>query len=393
MKIFLTANTDWYLYNFRISLARWLRAAGADVVLVSPDGKFVSDIRKDGFRWIEWSVGRKTTEPLGEFDAVRKLAAVYRREKPDLVHHFTIKPVLYGSLAARLANVPALVNSVTGLGYVFLNQSRKGAALRQVVLPFYRLAFSHRNLAVIFENPNDQQRFIEMGLISEEKTSIVQGVGVDVERFLPLPEPVGTPVVLFPARMLMDKGLGTLIEAARILKETHAVRVVLAGEPDPGNPATVDASTLQAWQDAGLAEWWGFQAEMEAVYPQAAVVTLPSLGEGLPTALIEAAACGRAIVATDVPGCREVVEDGVNGLLVPPNEPVALAHALARLLDDAALRKRMGAAGRQRVMAQFADRLIIAKIVEIYRRLLPVEKARLLISREVDPKGGKNGLP
>jgi glycosyltransferase involved in cell wall biosynthesis len=276
---------------------------------------------------------------------------------------------------------------------VFLNQSRKGAALRQVVLPFYRLAFSHRNLAVIFENPNDQQRFIEMGLISEEKTSIVQGVGVDVERFLPLPEPVGTPVVLFPARMLMDKGLGSLIEAARLLKETRAVRVVLAGEPDPGNPATVDASTLQAWQDAGLAEWWGFQAEMEAVYPQAVVVTLPSLGEGLPTALIEAAACGRAIVATDVPGCREVVEDGVNGLLVPPNEPVALAHALARLLDDAALRKSMGAAGRQRVMAQFADRLIIAKIVEIYRRLLPVEKARLLISREVDPKGGKNGLP
>ena len=155
----------------------------------------------------------------------------------------------------------------------------------------------------------------------------------------------------------------------------------------------MDASTLQAWQDAGLAEWWGFQAEMEAVYPQAVVVTLPSLGEGLPTALIEAAACGRAIVATDVPGCREVVEDGVNGLLVPPNEPVALAHALARLLDDAALRKSMGAAGRQRVMAQFADRLIIAKIVEIYRRLLPVEKARLLISREVDPKGGKNGLP
>lgn len=393
MKILLAANTDWYLYNFRLSLARWLRAAGVDVVLVSPDGKFVSDILKDGFRWINWNVGRKTTEPLREYDAVRKLAVVYRREKPDLVHHFTIKPVLYGSLAARLANVPALVNSVTGLGYVFLNQSKEGAALRRVVLPFYRLAFSHRNLAVIFENPNDQQRFIEMGLISEEKTSVVQGVGVDVERFLPLPEPVGTPVVLFPARMLMDKGLGTLIEAARLLKETHAVRVVLAGEPDPGNPASVDASTLQAWQDAGLAEWWGFQAEMEAVYAQAAVVTLPSLGEGLPTALIEAAACGRAIVATDVPGCRDVVEDGVNGLLVPPNEPATLAQALARLLDDVALRKRMGAAGRQRVMAQFADRLIIAQIVEKYRRLLPVEKARLLIAREVNQKGGTNGLP
>ncbi len=392
MKIILAANTDWYLFNFRLSLARWLRTAGAEVVLVSPNGKFVSDILADGFRWIEWNVGRKTTEPLHEFDAVRRLAAIYGREKPDLVHHFTIKPVLYGSLAARLANVPALVNSVTGLGFVFLNQSRKGAALRRVVLPLYRLAFSHRNLAVIFENPSDQQQFIDLKLISEEKTSVIQGVGVDVNRFLPLPEPSGMPIVLFPARMLLDKGLGTLIDAARILKETHPVRVVLVGEPDPGNPATVDVDTLRAWQEAGLAEWWGFQAEMETVYAQAAVVTLPSLGEGLPTVLIEAAACGRAIVATDVPGCREVVEDGVNGLLVPPNDPTALAQALARLLDDTELRKRMGAAGRRRVEAQFADRLIITQIAEVYLRLLPAGMAHELILKNPGKNGDKNGV-
>lgn len=381
MKIILVANTDWYLFNFRISLARWLRDAGVEVVLVSPNGKFVSDILEDGFRWIEWNVGRKTTEPLGEVNAVRKLAAIYQREKPDLVHHFTIKPVLYGSLAARNANVPALVNSVTGLGYVFLNQESKGSTLRKVVLPLYRLAFGHANLAVVFENVSDQQQFIKMGLVPEEKTTVVPGVGVDVERFQPVPEPGGTPIVLFPARMLLDKGLGTLIEAARILKHTHKVRVVLAGEPDSGNPATVDAATLQGWQSDGLAEWWGFQSEMETVYAQAAVVTLPSLGEGLPTVLIEAAACGRAIVATDVPGCREVVEDGVNGLLVPPNDPLALAQALARLLDDAALRRRMGEAGRQRVLSQFADRLIIQQIAEIYRRLLPAELKQLLVSK------------
>lgn len=381
MKIILVANTDWYLFNFRLSLARWLRAAGVEVVLVSPNGKFVSEILEDGFRWIEWNVGRKTTEPLGEFSAVRKLAAIYLSEKPDLVHHFTIKPVLYGSLAARQANVPALVNSVTGLGYVFLNQSRQGSTLRKVVLPLYRLAFGHANLAVIFENISDQQQFIKMGLISEEKTNLVQGVGVDVERFQPFPEPTGVPIVLFPARMLLDKGLGTLIEAARILKRTHTVRIVLAGEPDTGNPATVDLETLHAWQEAGLAEWWGFQSEMETVYAQAAIVTLPSLGEGLPTVLIEAAACGRAIVATDVPGCREVVEDGVNGLLVPPSDPQALAQALASLLEDAAMRKRMGAAGRRRVLERFADRLIIQQIVEVYQRLVPAEQARLLVAK------------
>lgn len=383
MKILLVANTDWYLFNFRLSLARRLRAVGADVVLVSPNGKFVSDIVENGFRWIEWNVGRKTTEPLGELSAVRRLADLYQLEKPDLVHHFTIKPVLYGSLAARNANVPALVNSVTGLGYVFLSQNRQGSALRKVVLPLYRLAFGHSNLAVIFENVSDRDQFIQMGLIPEGKTAVVQGVGVDVERFTPGPEPQGIPVVLFPARMLLDKGLGTLIEAARILKLDHQVRIVLVGEPDPGNPATVEPEELHAWQDAGLVEWWGFQAAMENIYPLAAVVTLPSLGEGLPTALIEAAACGRAIVATDVPGCREVVENGVSGLLVPPNDAAALAKALGMLLDDPALRIRMGAAGRERVLSQFADQLIIRQILDIYGSLLPAERESLLVEGNI----------
>lgn len=381
MKIILVANTDWYLYNFRLSLARKLRALGVDVVLVSPNGKYVSELLKDGFGWIEWNIGRKTIEPLGEFKSVRKLAAIYKREKPDLVHHFTIKPVLYGSLAARQANVPALVNSITGLGYVFLNQSKQGNTLRKVVLPLYRLAFGHANLAVIFENITDQQQFIGRGLISENKVNLVQGVGVDVDRFRPLPEPTGIPIVLFPARMLLDKGLDTLIDAARILKQTRDVRIVLAGEPDAGNPATVSAEMLRAWQDEGLVEWWGFQPELESVYAQAAVVTLPSLGEGLPTVLIEAAACGRAIVATNVPGCRDVVEDGVNGLLVPPSDAQALAQALARLLDDPVMRERMGAAGRQRVLAQFADRLINQQIVDIYKRMVPAEQAYIFVPK------------
>jgi glycosyltransferase involved in cell wall biosynthesis len=246
-------------------------------------------------------------------------------------------------------------------------------------MPLYRLAFNHGNLAVIFENANDRQTFIDLGLIAAEKTNVIQGVGVDTGRFVPTPEPEGIPIVLFPARMLLDKGLGTLIEAARILKAERSVRVALVGEPDPGNPATVKANTLRAWQEAGLAEWWGFQSEMETIYPQAAVVTLPSLGEGLPTVLIEAAACGRAIVATDVAGCREVVADGVNGLLVPPNDPAALARALARLLDDPALRAGMGAAGRERVLAQFADRLIIRQIMDIYARLLPADRSILTV--------------
>ncbi len=370
--ILLVANTDWYLFNFRLSLARELRRRGYTVVLASPAGEYCRGIQEAGFRWLEWPVGRQSMNPVGELGALLRLRSLYRQEKPRLVHHFTVKPVLYGSLAAKLAGVPAVVNSVTGLGYLFVQNSPRVRALRWLALQLYRLAFHQDRMRVIFENASDRAFFLQRGLVSLPQTQVIQGVGVDLEKFSPAEEPQeGPPLVVLPARMLWDKGVGDLVEAAHLLREAgQELRLALVGASDPGNPANIPEETLRQWAESGLVEWWGFRADMPAVYRQASLVTLPSLGEGVPTALLEAAACGRAIVATDVPGCREVVADGQTGLLVPPRQPQALAAALASLLGDAPRRQRMGAAGRKRVEELFSDEIVNRATIEVYRSVM-----------------------
>jgi glycosyltransferase involved in cell wall biosynthesis len=372
-KVILVANTDWYLYNFRLSLARYLRDTGLEVVLVSPPGKFANQLKTSGFRWLAWEVGRQTLAPWKEATALLRLAGIYRRERPDVVHHFTVKPVLYGTLSARLLGIPGTINSITGLGYIFLGQETKARYLRELVKQLYRLAFHHPNCAAIFENDTDRQYFISEGLISPDHTWLIEGVGIDSERFIPTPEPVGVPLVVLPARMLWDKGVGTLVEAAPLLHTRLPVRIALVGEPDPGNPATIDETILKSWEQEGTIEWWGWQQDMQAVYTQCHIVALPSLGEGVPTVLLEAASCGKPIVTTDAPGCRDVVTDGLNGLLVPPNDPPALAEALYRLLSDAELRDRMGKAGRHLVLDKFTNARVNPATFEVYRTILSYE--------------------
>ncbi len=369
-KILLAANTDWYLYNFRLSLAKYMREKGYEIVLVSPSGRFVPKLQQEGFKWIEWGVGRQTLAPWTEVQAISKLVGIYSRERPDLVHNFTVKPVLYGSFAARLAGVSGIVSSVTGLGYVFLRQEAKPRSIRQVVKTLYRLAFSPNRSAVIFENETDRQYFIREGLVPAERTCLIAGVGIDTDHFTLLPEPQGLPVIVLPARMLWDKGVGVLVEAARILHAKAQVRVALVGEPDMGNPAAVEQAVLKSWSEEGVIEWWGWQEDMREVYKQSHIVTLPSLGEGVPTALLEAAACGRPIVATDVAGCRDVVVHGRNGLLVPINDPPALSEAFERLILDPELRARMGEAGRQIVLEKYTSSRVNAATLEVYDELL-----------------------
>jgi glycosyltransferase involved in cell wall biosynthesis len=372
-KVLLVANTDWYLFNFRFSLARFLREKDIEIVLVSPYGRFVHALQEAGFRWVEWDVGRQTLAPWKEIQAIFNLAQIFRREKPDLVHNFTVKPVLYGSIAARVGGIKGVVSSVTGLGYVFLRQEAKPRFIRQVVKTLYRLSFASRRSAVIFENDADRQYFIQEGLVPKEHTWLIEGVGIDADYFSLFPEAQGLPLVVLPARMLWDKGVGVLVDAARLLHKKADVRVALVGEPDLGNPAAVEESLLRGWAKEGVVEWWGWQGDMREVYKQSHIVTLPSLGEGVPTALLEAAACGRPIVATDVAGCRDVVVHGRNGLLVPINDPAALADALDRLIKDERLRVRMGAAGREIVLGKYTSSRVNAATLRVYDSLFHAE--------------------
>jgi glycosyltransferase involved in cell wall biosynthesis len=244
-----------------------------------------------------------------------------------------------------------------------------------MVGPLYRFAFALPNCAVIFENDVDRQYFVSHGLLHSERARLIEGVGVDTERFTPAPEPEGAPVIMLPARMLWDKGVGVLVEAARLLNRAagamdEKVRVALVGLPDPGNPGSIEEATLRGWEAEGAVEWWGWQEDMSTVYPRSHIVTLPTVyGEGVPTALLEAAACAKPLVATDAPGCREVVHHEVNGLLVPPNDPLALAAALRRLVDDAGLRGRMGVASRQLVLDKFTTERVNAATLQVYESI------------------------
>lgn len=370
MKILFVANTDWYLYNFRRSLAQFLFRQGWEIVMVSPSGPYVDILERLGYHWVSWEVGRQSLAPFQELAALNRLKDIYLREKPDLVHHFTVKPVLYGSIAARMARVPGIVNCITGLGYIFLSRDLKARLIRPLAKILYALTLRLPNCQVIFENEGDRGYFVRNRLVQAEKSHLIAGVGVDVEHFTTASEPAGVPVILFPARMLWDKGVGVLIEAARLLHTRQKVRVVLVGTPDPGNPTSVDEAMLRRWEQEKVIEYWGWQEDMSTVYRQSHIVTLPSMYEGVPTALLEAAACGKPLVATDIPGCRAIVKDGINGLLVPVHDSRALAEALEKLVIDPELRQKMGLASRQLVLEQFTDTSVNERTQAVYQTLI-----------------------
>ncbi|MEZ0395269.1 MAG: glycosyltransferase family 4 protein [Anaerolineales bacterium] len=365
MKIILVANTDWYLYRFRQAQARFLRERGAEVILVSPPGEYVPALQQAGFRWLSLPLTRTGMNPLTEAASLLALTRLYRRERPALVHHFTIKCVLYGSLAAWLAGVDCVINGVTGLGYVFGQGGAGRAALRWLAKAWYRLALARTQ--AVFDNEEDRQFFIANRLTGPERSHVVRSAGVDVETYRPWPEPEGAPLVVFAGRMLWDKGLAELVEAARLLRaEGVQARIALVGRPDGGNPASISEEQLRAWHAEGTLEYWGWRGDMEKVLAEAHIFCLPSYREGLPTTIIEAAACGRPVVATDVPGCRHAVRNGETGLLVPPRDAPALAAALKTLIADPALRRRMGAAGRRMAEAEFSTARVNEETLRIY---------------------------
>ena len=376
MKIILFANTDWYLYNFRLALAQALRERGDQVTLVSPNGPYTARLQELGFRWIQFPMARRNLNPLLEAITILRLARLYQCERPELVHHFTIKCVLYGSLVSRLLGIRSVVNSVTGLGYVFTegdgSPPKYGGSrrrwLQRIVKLFYRILL--RRTYVIFQNPDDQAIFIQNDLIDPQRAALIRGSGVDILRFSPRPEEKGLPVVILPARLLWHKGVAEFVQAAHWLRaEGIQVRFVLVGDSDPENPSSVPLAQIQKWEREAVIEWWGWVEDMAEAYAKAHIVCLPSYREGLPKTLIEAAACGRPIIASDVPGCREVVRSGENGLLVPSRDPFALAEAIRLLVKNPSLRREMGTRGRDIAVKEFSTTQIISQTLSVYQSL------------------------
>ena len=370
-RILFLVNVDWFFLSHRLAIARAARDRGAEVWVAAASTGQEEQIIREGFRFLSIPFRRSGKDIFHEIRTIIKIAKVFRDVKPDLIHNVTIKPVLYSSWISRYIWRPAVVNAISGLGYVFLASGAKARLLRSIVGMAYRAALCGGRVRVIFQNPEDIELFIAEGIVEKSQAVLIRGSGVDVEVFRPFSEQPGVPVVMFASRMLKDKGAVELVDAGRLLRDWNvSVRMVFVGEPDPDNPATVTESELRAWVEEGVVEWWGHKTGMETVLPLAAVVVLPSYREGLPKVLIEAAAAGRPIVATDVPGCREVVRDGWNGYLVPPRDHKPLAEAIRRLVENPELRARMGSNSREVAIKEFRIEKVVADTLAVYNDLL-----------------------
>ncbi len=358
-------------FSYRIEMARAARDAGYDVHIAAPEGRAAATLLSEGFNFHAIEMTRSGLKPWKELRTVSALFKLYRKLRPDLVHHLRLKPVLYGGLAAYGARVPAVVGLLTGLGYVFIAETRKALVMRKLVTLSCKVAFRHANQRIIFQNPDDQSVFVQNNILPAKQTVLIKGSGVDVNEYVPTPERDGAPVVLLASRMLRDKGIDEFVVAARTLRQAGVrARFVLVGETDPGNPTAISGEQLRQWADSGVIEWWGHQTNMKDVLAQAHLVCLPSLREGVPKVLIEAAACGRAIVTTDAPGCREIVRNGENGLLVPVRDSLALAEAIRLLVENTALRANMGLRGREIVIQEFSIERVVNETLGVYRELL-----------------------
>ena len=369
MKAILFANTDWYLYNFRLDYAEFLKQQGWEVCFLSPNGDHAVKLEEAGFRHIPLELSRNGINPLNEKRTINSIKAVYEKEKPDLVHHFTIKCDIYGSLAAKDLGIKAIINSVTGLGFVFLSEKPHIKILRIIVKKLYQKSLP--GTEVIFENPDDRKLFLEMDLVQEENSHIVLGTGIDTEKFIPVPPPNSIPLTILPARMIWDKGIGEFVEAAKMIHESGInARFALIGNNDTGNPTSIPFEQLTQWQKEGNVEWWGWQDDIATAISMSHIICLPSYREGLPKILIEAASCGRPIVTTDVPGCRETVQDGVNGYLVPVKDANKLKDALIKLIENEEIRLSMGKASRELAEKQFSTKIVNEKIYSVYQKAI-----------------------
>lgn len=360
---------DWYFLSHRLPMAREAQYAGYEVHVVTHVNKGAAAIEAEGFRLHAVVWRRGSISPVAFLSNIRAVRSVYRAIDPDLVHHVALQPTIVGSLAAAGLRCKRL-NALAGLGFAFTSDTPKARAVRPILRALLRHALGDARASVLVQNPDDRAAVQSLG-IAPEHIFVIPGSGVETDTLTPLPEPDGDVTVAFVGRLLDDKGLRTLVEAHAILaRRGRPVRLLIAGDPDPANPVSIPPQEIAEWGRRRGIEVLGHVADIRAVWKAAHIAVLPSRREGLPKSLLEAAACGRPIVATDVPGCREIARPDLNALLVPPDDAPALADAIGRLAADAELRARFGAAGRRLVEAEFSAARIGAQIVALYNRLV-----------------------
>lgn len=368
--LLMVVNDAAFFLSHRAAIALEARNAGFDVQIATMPGAAVEEIIQLGFVHHVLPLTRSGRNAFSELRVLFSLWRLLWKVRPTILHLVTIKPILYGGIAARLAPVHAVVAAVSGLGFVFVSRGRKAWILRNIAQFLYRLACGKGRMCVIFQNMDDRNAFIKRNILSEKKATIIRGSGVDLAAYSMRPEEAGMPIVCMAARLLKDKGVAEFVAAADILRQQGIVaRFQLVGDVDPGNPSSFSEEEINRWHDMGKVELLGHRKDMPLLLSRAHIVVLPSYREGLPKVLIEAAACGRAVVTTDVPGCRDAIEENVTGILVPPRNAKAVAEAVRKLVLDPEMRMRMGRAGRLLAEREFAIEKIVSQHMDIYRSL------------------------
>lgn len=368
--IFVVNDAGFFL-SHRLPIALEARQRGYDVSVICPPSADVKGLLDQGIRHLPVRMARGWSSPVDEGRAFTQLIRILRRERPDLVHLITSKPIILGGIAARFLGIPAAA-AVSGLGHVFISNSAKARLVRVFALLGYRIALTRPGAFAIFQNTTNLQHFTERGIVPCEEPTIISGSGTDLARFDPSPRRGSEEVrFLLPARMLASKGVREFVEAARVLcAEGASAEFWLAGDADPSNPDSVSRAQLESWHEQGFVRWLGYRSDIQSVMSECDVVVLPSYDEGFPKSLVDAAAAGRAVITTDVTGCRDAVVRDETALLIPPRDVPALAAAMRALLADRTLRERLGAAGRRLAERKFGIDTIVGEHLELFERML-----------------------
>ena len=371
-KLLIVINTDWFLVSHQLPIVKGAIAAGFQVFVATQAGEQVEAIRATGAQFVNYTINRSGNHPVQEVKLMVQLARIYRQVQPDLVHLITIKPILYGSIVSRLTNRPTL-NALSGFGYA-LNQDKPTLASR-IIFSLMRLGFRRKAMIYLFQNPWDYQALLKKGILNKKHmVSFVNGSGVDLEQFCytPLPDQQAPLKILLPARLLWDKGIKEFKEASEMLYTKYKGKIIfqMMGKVDLGNPAAITEEELKAMIIPGYFEWVRFQADVVPFFREATIICLPSYHEGRPKALLEACAIGRAIISSDIPGCRECVDHSQNGLLVPVKDAEALANAIDQISQKPSLLQAMGKAGRVKAEAAFGVKEVVAQHIQLYNQLL-----------------------
>ena len=369
-KILFVVNDDYYFISHRLVIAKKLVEEGWSVYVACKDSGVAHKIEDVGAKFISFPFSRSTVHPLQEIKLLYRFYRLYKNVQPEIIHHISLKPVIYGSLVARLLRMSKVVNAISGLGYIFTDNRR--SLIKSVMIALMRVGFNN-NLTVIFQNKDDRKAFSHYKITNKKnKTILIKGAGVDLIEYHYLkPQHKEKIVILFPARMLFDKGINELREASDMLKGRYInkVKFVLAGGIDKHNKASASSEFLHDWADGNYVEWIGYQSDMKPVFRNADIVVLPSYREGMPKSLIEACAIGRPIITTNAIGCKECVDENINGLKVPVRAALELAKAMETLINNREAQVTMGKHSRDKAEKEFDVNLVLEKHLEIYKNI------------------------